>query len=72
MTNESFNNIIDKFTKKRGKINIRSKFLNKYDTPDSWKVIDTWKGFNTDDFMNASGDAIHSVTSSEKTRKHLR
>jgi len=45
---------MDRFTNKKNKVYIRSKFLNDYDTPDNWKIVDTWKGNNGHDFMNAS------------------
>ena len=54
MTHEFFSNVIDKYTNKKNKVYIRSKFLNDYATPDNWRIIDTWKGENTHDFMNAS------------------
>tara|TARA_B100001250_G_C19774660_1_gene778957 strand:+ start:449 stop:1669 length:1221 start_codon:yes stop_codon:yes gene_type:complete len=54
MTHEFFSSVIDKYTNKKNKVYIRSKFLNDYATPDNWKRIDTWKGENIHDFMNAS------------------
>lgn len=49
-----FNGMMDNFTKKKRQVYIRSKFFNKYETRDSWRVIETWKEHNTYDFMDAA------------------
>jgi len=46
--------MMDHFTKKKRQVYIRSKFFNKYETMDSWRVIETWKEHNTYDFMDAA------------------